>query len=235
MWALVAGQRLFRSADRGDTWVERSLPTSLANAEVAFADDKDGLVLSPGSPATECQTQSVTIWHTADGAGSWQQVATTGIADALCKRGLASADRTAQIGDALAEQELLGALLVGRSTNGADDGEPRLRCLGPEVGQDLRVGLGRRSGCTSEQPDAGGQPRRQLPAPAQTPRDRGVVPAPQAPLSFRRILWKRRMPPARFHLIGIHGTRRQPTERSQQAADPCLVGVAARFFGQKES
>ena len=94
VWALVAGQRLFRSADRGDTWVERSLPTGLANAEIAFADDKDGLVLSPGSPATECQTQSVTIWHTADGAGSWQQVATTGIADALCKRGLASADAT---------------------------------------------------------------------------------------------------------------------------------------------
>src|SRR5207237_9772455 len=94
VWALVAGQRLFRSADRGDTWAERSLPTGLANAEVAFADDKDGFLLSPGSPATECQTQSVTMWHTADGAGSWQQLATTGIADALCTRGLASADAT---------------------------------------------------------------------------------------------------------------------------------------------
>src|SRR3989442_4328619 len=94
VWALVAGQRLFRSADRGDTWAERSLPTGLANAEIAFADDKDGLLLSAGSPATQSQTQSVTIWHTADGAGSWQQLATTGIADALCKRGLASADAT---------------------------------------------------------------------------------------------------------------------------------------------
>ena len=33
-------------------------------------------------------------------------------------RGLASADRTAQIGDALAEHELLGPLLVGRPQGG---------------------------------------------------------------------------------------------------------------------
>jgi photosystem II stability/assembly factor-like uncharacterized protein len=102
VWALVAGQRLFRSADRGDTWVERSLPTGLANVEVAFADATlsgdllrdDGILLSPGSAATQCQTQTVTIWHTTDGAGSWQQLATTGIADAMCKQGLSSADPT---------------------------------------------------------------------------------------------------------------------------------------------
>src|SRR5712691_12038411 len=94
VWALVAGQRLFRSSDRGDTWVERSLPTGLANIEVAFADDKDGLLLSPGAPATQGQTQTVDIWHTGDGAASWQQLAATGIADALYKRGLASADPT---------------------------------------------------------------------------------------------------------------------------------------------
>src|SRR5882762_7926860 len=94
VWALMAGTRLFRSLDRGDTWVERSLPTGLANVEVAFADDKDGLLLSGGSPATQCQTQTVTIWHTTDGAVTWQQLAPAGIADARCKRGLASADAT---------------------------------------------------------------------------------------------------------------------------------------------
>jgi photosystem II stability/assembly factor-like uncharacterized protein len=100
VWVLVGGARLFRSADRGDTWVERSLPTSLANVEVAFADDnlrvdllrEDGLLLSPGSSATQCRTDTITIWRTTDGAGSWQQLAPTGIADALCKRGLASAE-----------------------------------------------------------------------------------------------------------------------------------------------
>jgi photosystem II stability/assembly factor-like uncharacterized protein len=74
--------------------VERSLPTGLANVEVAFADDKVGLLLSTGSPGTECQTQTVSIWRTTDGAGTWQQLAPSGIADAMCKRRLGSADAT---------------------------------------------------------------------------------------------------------------------------------------------
>jgi photosystem II stability/assembly factor-like uncharacterized protein len=94
VWALVAGTRLFRSSDRGDTWVERAVPRGLANVEIAFADDTNGLLLATGSPATQCQTQTVSIWKTADGAASWQQVTATGIADAMCKRGLASADAT---------------------------------------------------------------------------------------------------------------------------------------------
>jgi photosystem II stability/assembly factor-like uncharacterized protein len=92
VWALVAGQRLFRSSDRGSNWEERSLPPGVANPEVAFADDKVGLLLSSFAPTADCQTQLVEIWHTADGAGSWQRVTTTGIGDALCKRGLSSAD-----------------------------------------------------------------------------------------------------------------------------------------------
>ena len=91
MWALVAGTRLFRSSDRGDTWVERALPTGLANVEVTFADDTNGFLLSPG-PSEQCQTQTASIWKTADGAASWQQVAAAGVADAMCKRGLASSD-----------------------------------------------------------------------------------------------------------------------------------------------
>src|SRR2546425_1143860 len=94
VWALVAGTRLFRSSDRGDTWAERSVPPGLANIEVSFADDTNGLLLSPGSPAGPCRTQTASIWKTADGAASWQQVTATGIAEPMCKRGLASADAT---------------------------------------------------------------------------------------------------------------------------------------------
>ena len=94
VWALVAGTRLFRSSDRGDTWVERSLPPGQANIEVSFADDSNGLLLSAGSPAASCQTQTASIWKTADGAASWQQVSATGIADAMCKRDLAVGDVT---------------------------------------------------------------------------------------------------------------------------------------------
>src|SRR6266550_1366236 len=93
VWALVAGARLFRSSDRGDTWVERSLPTGVANVEVAFADDTNGLLLSAAA-STDCQSQAVSIWKTANGAGSWQQITATGIADAMCKRGLTSGDST---------------------------------------------------------------------------------------------------------------------------------------------
>src|SRR5439155_3362729 len=91
VWALVAGTRLFRSSDRGDTWVERSLPTGVANVEVAFADDTNGLLLSAAA-STDCQSQAVSIWKTANGAGSWQQIMATGISDAMCKRGLTSGD-----------------------------------------------------------------------------------------------------------------------------------------------
>src|SRR5256714_3555731 len=47
VWALVAGTHLSRSLDRGDTWVERSLPPGVANIEVSFADDTIGVLLSP--------------------------------------------------------------------------------------------------------------------------------------------------------------------------------------------
>ena len=95
MWALVAGTRLFRSSDRGDTWVERTMPPAPGgNVEVSFADDTNGFVLIPGSAATQCQVQTVSLWKTANGAASWQQITATGIADGMCKSGLASADAT---------------------------------------------------------------------------------------------------------------------------------------------
>ncbi len=94
MWALVAGAHLYRSSDRGDTWEDRTIPGQLPNAEIAFASDKDGLLIGAGSPATQCQSQTVAIWRSTDGAGFWQQVTPTGIADAMCKQGLSSTDPT---------------------------------------------------------------------------------------------------------------------------------------------
>ena len=92
VWALVAGTHLFRSSDRGDTWAERTIPPGLANIEVSFANEANGLLLSAGAPASACQTQTASIWKTEDGAASWQQVTATGIADPMCKRGLALGD-----------------------------------------------------------------------------------------------------------------------------------------------
>jgi photosystem II stability/assembly factor-like uncharacterized protein len=101
VWALVAGTRLFSSSDRGDTWVERSLPAGVSNPEIAFSESQgtdllrqNGLLLSTASPATPCQSQAATIWKTTDGASQWQKLNSSGIADARCKQGLASGDAT---------------------------------------------------------------------------------------------------------------------------------------------
>jgi photosystem II stability/assembly factor-like uncharacterized protein len=114
VWALVRGQHLYRSSDRGDTWEDRSIPGQLPNAEIAFANDNDGLLMG-ASPATECQTQTVAIWRTTTGAGYWQQVAGTGIADAMCKSGLALADPTHAF---LAASRAGAAPLIYRTADG---------------------------------------------------------------------------------------------------------------------
>jgi photosystem II stability/assembly factor-like uncharacterized protein len=94
VWALVGGVNLYRSSDRGDTWEERSLPGRLPNADIAFASDKEGFLFGAGSPTTQCQSQTVALWRTTGGAGPWQQVTPTGIADAMCKQGISSGDST---------------------------------------------------------------------------------------------------------------------------------------------
>lgn len=92
VWAIVAGTRLFRSTDRGDTWQERSLPSRPAN--LAFIDDHEGWMDPAGSPATQCNGQKVAIWHTADAGATWEQLGATGIADGQCKGALAFTDVT---------------------------------------------------------------------------------------------------------------------------------------------
>ena len=92
VWALVGGTRLFRSSNRGDTWEERTLPSPVINPDVGFISDKNGLLLSAGSAATQCQAQLAVIWRTTDGAASWEKLAGTGIADGMCKRSLTSSD-----------------------------------------------------------------------------------------------------------------------------------------------
>jgi photosystem II stability/assembly factor-like uncharacterized protein len=95
VWALVAGSRLFVSTSRGDSWQERSVPrAATANPEIAFVNEREGWLLAPGSPATQCQVQPVTLYHTSDGALTWEQLSPTGIADADCKAGVAFSDAT---------------------------------------------------------------------------------------------------------------------------------------------
>lgn len=95
VWALVAGERLFRSSDRGGTWEERSIPAAVYPSiiEIAFANDQSGLLMSRTATA-QCETLPIALFGTSDGAASWQKLGGSGVADALCKSGLSSADPT---------------------------------------------------------------------------------------------------------------------------------------------
>lgn len=94
VWALLEGQRLFRSSDRGATWQARGLPPNVPNGEVSFVDDQEGWLSAPGSPATQCQQQSFALWHTLDAGTTWTRLAANGIAAGQCKVNLAFVDRT---------------------------------------------------------------------------------------------------------------------------------------------
>ena len=88
LWVFVAGTRLFRSTDRGDTWTERPVPSQPLNGLVSFVDDSEGWFASLAQSASQCTTQLLTIRHTTDAGSSWQAVTPTGIAAEQCKENL---------------------------------------------------------------------------------------------------------------------------------------------------
>lgn len=89
-WALMADDALLVSTDQGITWVKRSLPMPFEGVRpmISFIDDREGWYLAPGSPATQCQEASADVWHTADGATTWQRLNISGIASSQCKGGI---------------------------------------------------------------------------------------------------------------------------------------------------
>jgi photosystem II stability/assembly factor-like uncharacterized protein len=94
VWALVAGTRLFRSSDRGATWEERGMPSGVPIGDIAFINAQQGWLVSPGSPATQCQIQTYAIYRTNDGAATWNKVFNSDATDGMCKGGLFFADVT---------------------------------------------------------------------------------------------------------------------------------------------
>jgi len=93
VWTLVADTLLFVSTDGGNTWSKRSMPTSLGlPPSIWFVDEKEGWLLTTGSPETQCNAESAAIWHTTDGAVTWTQLQAQGIADSQCKRNISFAD-----------------------------------------------------------------------------------------------------------------------------------------------
>lgn len=84
VWVLVGDQngRIFRSADRGDTWREGSLPPT-APIVFSFIDDREGWAMNqrtgvPPPAGGQCGS-GLSLVHTTDGAVTWQAVGATGI------------------------------------------------------------------------------------------------------------------------------------------------------------
>ena len=97
VWVTVGGGRphLFVSLDRGTTWSERAVPAvSDGSGTIAFVNDKEGWLMNTAQPVAECATQDVTLYHTVDGATTWEKLSATGIAPAQCKSTLAFVDAT---------------------------------------------------------------------------------------------------------------------------------------------
>jgi len=95
VWAFVDYRLLFRSRDRGQTWERRQLPapeSAAGRLVFTFTDSDNGWALLAVNPATQCQAEGVTTWHTSDGAVTWHQLQTSGIAEAQCKEFIAFVD-----------------------------------------------------------------------------------------------------------------------------------------------
>jgi photosystem II stability/assembly factor-like uncharacterized protein len=80
VWALVAGQYLFRSTDQGTTWDKRSTPPTPVNGGsplIAFVDATTGWELVPTSGDAQCKQEAAETWQTTDGAATWKLVSRT--------------------------------------------------------------------------------------------------------------------------------------------------------------
>jgi BNR/Asp-box repeat protein len=100
VWVVIDSDRLFRSTDGGETWDRRPTPASYPNGPISFVDDSEGWLVRTGSPAMGCMAQFFDLWHTADGATTWEVLVRVGLnlapADVSfgqCKGPLAFADR----------------------------------------------------------------------------------------------------------------------------------------------
>ena len=94
VWALAGDQALYRSTDQGVHWELRALPNDRGvRPSISFIDESEGWLLAPGSPTTQCEEAIAAIWHTTDGAKTWQRLQTAGLGTAQCKELIYFADR----------------------------------------------------------------------------------------------------------------------------------------------
>jgi photosystem II stability/assembly factor-like uncharacterized protein len=88
VWALVDYQYLARSTDRGNTWEQRPLPGPISGyprPEISFVSDREGWFTPGGSPETQCNAETIEVWHTTDAGATWHLLGSKGISESQCK------------------------------------------------------------------------------------------------------------------------------------------------------
>lgn len=144
VWAL-AGGLLFRSTDRGETWVQRPLPPPAHNIQQAFVDEREGFLSSVGSSGTGCLFQSIEIWRTLDGSSDYERLQATGLSEGQCKAGLTFVDTQRGF---ISGSSPTSAPVVYRTSDGGQSWAPSLPLPDPPgfttqpAASSLRVGPG---------------------------------------------------------------------------------------------
>jgi photosystem II stability/assembly factor-like uncharacterized protein len=164
IWALVDYRYLYRSIDRGASWEQRPLPPApggFPQPEISFVSDQEGWLSTGGSPETQCNAESVGIWHTQDAGATWQLLGSKGVANSQCKDGLSFVDANRGFVDAWST---MYAPVIYRTTDGGRTWTGSLPLQGPpgfkttiSTGITLRAGLVRAFGSTLLLPAFGQQ------------------------------------------------------------------------------
>lgn len=94
VWVLVHDQYLYRSTDRGTTWIQRPMPPARLQPqpEVSFVNGLEGWLSTGGTTTSDCSQGSTEIWHTTDAGATWANLGSSGIADTQCKQHLSFVD-----------------------------------------------------------------------------------------------------------------------------------------------
>ena len=119
VWALVAGQRLFRSTDQGLTWQEHNLPAGSLFSDISFVDESDGWVLLGGPSAGQCSYGGATVWQTTDAGATWNIVSQVNPPTASGARSAAGAIGLAQCKDNISFVDKQRGFLDAWDENGA--------------------------------------------------------------------------------------------------------------------
>jgi len=97
VWAALQsmdGPGLFRSTDRGATWVSRGLPPGVKSPAPAFVGDREGWLAAEGAASTRCPDATLALWHTADGGDAWNRVPAADATGSLCFGSVSFLDAT---------------------------------------------------------------------------------------------------------------------------------------------